>query len=141
MPAERHMRAARLGKTLLPSGIDPQPQDGGDDPRLAAPGGHGRRGLPTAVAALDEYGRRLGLAFQITDDLLDVRSDEATAGKRVGKDAAQGKLTFPGLLGVEHSAEYARATGCRGLRGAGRRWARRPPAWKLLARHVLERNR
>ena len=48
------------------------------------------------LAALDEYGRRLGLAFQITDDLLDVRSDEAAAGKRVGKDAANGESSpFP----------------------------------------------
>ena len=53
------------------------------------------------LAALDEYGRRLGLAFQITDDLLDVRSNEAAMGKRVGKDAEQGKLTFPGLLGLD----------------------------------------
>ena len=39
-------------------------------------------------AALDAYGRKLGLAFQIVDDLLDVRGDEAALGKRVGKDAA-----------------------------------------------------
>ena len=57
--------------------------------------------------ALDEYGRRLGLAFQITDDLLDVRSTEEDMGKRVGKDAEQGKITFPGLLGVDESAAYA----------------------------------
>ena len=87
-----------------------------------------------------QYGRRLGLAFQITDDLLDVRSDEATVGKRVGKDAKQGKLTFPGLLGVEQSEAYAEAADCRGVRGAG---AAGPAAAGLeaLARYVLERNR
>ena len=43
------------------------------------------------LAALDTYGECLGLAFQITDDLLDVRSTEAAMGKRVGKDAERGK--------------------------------------------------
>lgn len=56
---------------------------------------------------LHRYGERIGLAFQITDDLLDVRGDEAAMGKRGGKDAEQGKLTFPGLLGVEESVRRA----------------------------------
>ena len=47
------------------------------------------------LAALDAYGQRLGPGFQITDDLLDVRGDAAAMGKRVGKDAGRGKLTFP----------------------------------------------
>jgi geranylgeranyl diphosphate synthase type II len=58
---------------------------------------------PTVRDALDRYGRAFGLAFQITDDLLDVQGSSARAGKRVGKDAARGKLTFPGLLGVDAS--------------------------------------
>ena len=89
--------------------------------------------------ALDEYGRRLGLAFQITDDLLDVRSDEATVGKRVGKDAQQGKLTFPGLLGVDRSAAYAQqqiAEACAALSPLGAAAA----GLETLARYVLERN-
>jgi geranylgeranyl diphosphate synthase type II len=92
------------------------------------------------LAALDEYGRRLGLAFQITDDLLDVRSDEATAGKRVGKDAAKGKLTFPGLLGVEPSAACAErlvAEACGWLAPLGPAAA----GLELLARQVLQRSR
>jgi geranylgeranyl diphosphate synthase type II len=92
------------------------------------------------LTALDEYGRRLGLAFQITDDLLDVRSNEATAGKRVGKDAAKGKITFPGLLGIEPSAAYAE----RLIAEAAAALAPLGPAaagLELLARHVLERNR
>ena len=55
------------------------------------------------LARLDGYGRCLGLAFQITDDLLDVEGQAEQAGKKVGKDAARGKLTYPGLLGVEES--------------------------------------
>jgi geranylgeranyl diphosphate synthase type II len=64
-----------------------------------------------AVAALDGYGRSLGLAFQVVDDLLDVEGDAGTAGKRLRKDAARGKLTYPGLLGVEESRRRARRLG------------------------------
>jgi geranylgeranyl diphosphate synthase, type II len=59
------------------------------------------------LACLSGYGRCLGLAFQITDDLLDVEGQAEQAGKRVGKDAARGKLTYPGLLGVEVSRRRA----------------------------------
>jgi geranylgeranyl diphosphate synthase type II len=59
------------------------------------------------MEALDAYGREFGQAFQITDDLLDVEGSAADAGKRVGKDAARGKLTYPGLLGVEESRRRA----------------------------------
>src|SRR5262249_41019507 len=53
---------------------------------------------PEALAAADEYAAAFGLLFQVTDDLLDVESTAERAGKRVGKDAARGKLTYPGLL-------------------------------------------
>ena len=52
---------------------------------------------------MDLYGRRIGLAFQIKDDLLDVESDAATLGKASNKDAAAGKATFPVVWGVERS--------------------------------------
>ncbi|HEY1250474.1 MAG TPA: farnesyl diphosphate synthase [Thermoanaerobaculia bacterium] len=58
-----------------------------------------------ALARVDHYGRRIGLAFQIKDDLLDVESDAATLGKAAGKDSAHGKATFPGVWGVERSRE------------------------------------
>ena len=60
------------------------------------------------LAALDAYGRAVGLAFQIVDDLLDVQGDEAKLGKRVGKDSGLGKWTYPGFLGVEGSRLRAR---------------------------------
>jgi geranylgeranyl diphosphate synthase type II len=90
--------------------------------------------------ALETYGVNLGLAFQITDDLLDVRGQEADVGKRVGKDADRGKLTFPSLLGIEESARRAErliADACAALGPLG------TPAGGLeaLARYVLERSR
>jgi geranylgeranyl diphosphate synthase type II len=56
---------------------------------------------------LDEYGRCLGLAFQITDDLVDVESTAEVAGKHVQKDAVRGKLTYPGFLGKADSFRRA----------------------------------
>jgi len=55
------------------------------------------------VERLDAYGRLIGLAFQIKDDLLDVEADAGALGKASGKDAAAGKATFPAVWGVERS--------------------------------------
>ena len=51
------------------------------------------------LVALQRYGDALGLAFQIVDDLLDIEESSTTLGKTAGKDQAQGKLTWPALLG------------------------------------------
>ena len=52
---------------------------------------------------LTTFGRNIGLAFQIQDDILDVYGEEAKLGKAVGSDAANGKSTYPSLLGLEES--------------------------------------
>jgi farnesyl diphosphate synthase len=64
---------------------------------------------PQARDALSDYGRALGLAFQVVDDILDVTADSATLGKTAGKDAAQDKPTYVSLLGLERAQDYARA--------------------------------
>jgi geranylgeranyl diphosphate synthase, type II len=92
------------------------------------------------LAALDEYGRCLGLAFQITDDLLDVRSSEAATGKRVEKDARRGKLTYPGLLGIEESQRRALQLTEEACRAIGRLGPAAGPM-EALARYVVERDR
>ncbi len=61
----------------------------------------------TVCAALAEYGRQLGLAFQIADDILDCTSTEAELGKTPGKDRRAGKSTFPALYGLEASRKRA----------------------------------
>ena len=57
--------------------------------------------------ALDEFGRHLGLAFQVTDDLLDVSGSEGDVGKRLNKDSQRGKATYPTVLGEAASRELA----------------------------------
>lgn len=54
------------------------------------------------------YGRKIGLAFQIADDLLDVLGSSATLGKTAGKDDEQLKATYPALYGIEESRRKAR---------------------------------
>ena len=61
------------------------------------------------LAMLAAYGRAFGLAFQIADDILDAEGTEAAVGKRVGKDAERGKLTFPSVIGLEESRGRAAA--------------------------------
>ena len=61
------------------------------------------------VAALERYGRAIGLAFQIMDDVLDVTSTTNALGKTTGRDATLGKSTYPALLGVDGAQARARA--------------------------------
>ena len=65
-------------------------------------------GSPEMLSGLHEYGKDVGLAFQIIDDLLDLRGEEAQIGKRTGKDSEHGKLTYPSVIGVEASEQLAR---------------------------------
>lgn len=61
--------------------------------------------------ALETYGRSIGLAFQIQDDILDLIGDEAKLGKKTQSDVKQGKVTYPYFLGLEQSrAEVDRLT-------------------------------
>jgi farnesyl diphosphate synthase len=58
--------------------------------------------------ALDDFGRALGEAFQIADDLLDVEGDAAALGKQTGQDAVLGKTTFVTQLGIEGAKRRVR---------------------------------
>ena len=63
---------------------------------------------PETVDALAEFGAAVGLAFQIVDDVLDETGDAAVLGKTAGKDRAQSKATFPGLMGRDEASRQAR---------------------------------
>jgi geranylgeranyl diphosphate synthase type II len=88
---------------------------------------------------LERFGKCVGLAFQIADDLLDVTGDAAKLGKGVQKDATLGKMTYPGLLGTDESRRKADALideACEALRPLGEQGAK----LAALARFVTARD-
>lgn len=91
--------------------------------RAAAVAGAIMVGAPeTVIDAVDTYAARLGLGFQIIDDLLDVEGAAGTLGKTSGKDAAAGKPTYASIVGLEQSrvlASQAIAEAKASLHGAG----------------------
>ena len=60
------------------------------------------------VEKLEAFGRNLGLAFQIADDILDIEGDEKLLGKHIGSDIENDKATYPHILGMERSKEISR---------------------------------
>ena len=68
----------------------------------------GRGAVDADVERLEDYGRLLGRAFQIADDVLDATSSAEDLGKTPGKDAAAGKATYPAAVGVDAARERAR---------------------------------
>lgn len=63
---------------------------------------------PGDVERLRRFGENIGWAFQVVDDILDVEGSSGTLGKTAGKDQTQKKATYPALLGLERSREFAR---------------------------------
>ncbi len=92
------------------------------------------------LGALTCYGRHIGLAFQIVDDILDVEQPSEVLGKTAGKDAAQHKITFPAVYGLEKSHRMAEQE-CRAaqtaLDGLGERGLR----LREVADLVVQRNK
>jgi geranylgeranyl diphosphate synthase type II len=65
-------------------------------------------GSPDQIQHLKTYAKHIGLAFQVTDDLLDVEGDPDIMGKDAGKDQARSKSTYPALLGIDQSRQFAK---------------------------------
>ncbi len=70
-------------------------------------GGILARAPEASICRLREFGRELGLAFQIVDDILDVEGSARELGKSPGKDAEAGKATFPAMWGIDQSRKMA----------------------------------
>jgi geranylgeranyl diphosphate synthase, type II len=88
--------------------------------------------------ALSRYGRELGLAFQIQDDILDVEGSTEALGKRAGADAGLAKPTYPSIFGLETSHTLANAAHDRAIAALGRLGERAAPL-KHLADFVVSR--
>jgi len=63
---------------------------------------------PAQLKTLSDFGKSLGLAFQVIDDILDVTQNSETLGKSAGKDVTAEKATYPSVVGLERSREIAR---------------------------------
>ncbi len=90
--------------------------------------------------ALDGFADKMGLAFQIKDDVLDVEGDQAVVGKTHGADAARGKATYPALLGLDGARQRADALYAEALAALdGFGDAAEPLRW--MARYIVQRDR
>ena len=90
------------------------------------------------IESLDAYARALGLAFQVVDDLLDVQGTTEQMGKRTQKDSERGKATYPAILGIERSQDFARELESRARRALAS-FDERAVALRELATFVVER--
>ena len=90
----RDMHARKTGALLCASSVIGAVLTGADD---------------AILDAITDYGREVGLAFQIVDDVLDVEGSNEALGKTAGKDAVAGKPTYPSLYGVAESRRMAAA--------------------------------
>ena len=95
------------------------------------------------IKAAEEYGRCVGLAFQIRDDILDINGDPEKMGKTLGKDKKESKATYPALFGMESSYKICKALTERAaetLGVIGDNAAEPIAALKRLALYLSERN-
>lgn len=94
---------------------------------------------PKQLNAISTFGRALGLAFQIVDDILDVTQTSEKLGKSAGKDIAAQKATYPAIIGIEKSRLEAR-TLTRRAHGALKVFGTNGKALRELASYLLERD-
>jgi geranylgeranyl diphosphate synthase type II len=101
-------------------------------------GGIYAAGTQDEIERLRTFGKSVGLAFQIVDDVLDVTQSSAQLGKTAGKDSASDKATYPAVFGIEESlrrADMLIESGCRALEPFGAR----AETLKSLAHFLVER--
>ncbi len=97
-------------------------------------------GSEAQVRALEQFGDKIGLAFQVTDDNLNVEGDPGELGKAVGTDAARSKTTYPALLGLERSKALARELVAEGLQAIAVLDSKADPL-RAIAHYIVNRRR
>ncbi len=97
-------------------------------------------GSPEQIEQLQTYAKNIGLAFQITDDLLNVTGDPSVTGKEVGTDKARNKCTYPALLGISESEAYAKKLVNNAL-NAIELFDNKSDPLRAIAMYIIERKR
>jgi geranylgeranyl diphosphate synthase, type II len=92
------------------------------------------------LSALEAYGRHVGLAFQVADDVLNVTGDPEKLGKAVGTDLDRQKNTYPALLGLDESRSYADGLVADALQAIAGFDTKADPL-RAIARYIVARNR
>jgi geranylgeranyl diphosphate synthase type II len=97
-------------------------------------------GIEDQISALNLYGQHIGLAFQISDDILDIEGDSRKMGKSAGSDERKGKLTYPSVLGLDKSKDIQEEMIDSAI-GALKGFDREAEPLRQIARYIIERNR
>jgi geranylgeranyl pyrophosphate synthase len=105
-----------------------------------AMGGIAATATAPQLAALDDYGRHIGLAFQVVDDILDVEGSTATLGKTRGKDGEANKATYVKQLGLDGARQEAQRLLAAALAALGG-FGESADHLRDLARYIVERDR
>jgi geranylgeranyl diphosphate synthase type II len=90
------------------------------------------------IEALSLYGRHIGLAFQIADDILNIEGDRILMGKGTGSDSERGKVTYPALMGLDASRSKAQEL-VEAAQTAIRRFDDRALPLRMIASYITER--
>jgi geranylgeranyl diphosphate synthase type II len=94
----------------------------------------------TQIQLLERYAQNIGLAFQVTDDILNVEGDPAIMGKAVGTDEQRHKTTYPALLGLTESKEFADRL-IRNALAALDDFDQKAEPLRAIAHYIRDRNR
>jgi geranylgeranyl diphosphate synthase type II len=97
-------------------------------------------GASGQIDRLKRYAAKIGLAFQVVDDILNVTGDPELLGKAVGSDQLRGKNTYPGLMGLEASRQYAKGLVEDALQALAIFDNKADPL-RAVARYIIDRNR
>ena len=96
-------------------------------------------GSEEEVQSIHRYGQQIGLAFQIADDVLNMKGDRDVMGKRKGSDKERGKITYPSVFGITESKNIQNKLINHALRALDR-FDKRAEPLRGLARYIINRN-
>ena len=95
-------------------------------------------GSASQIAALSAYGRNIGLAFQIADDILDISGDTVKLGKSIGSDVRMNKATYPSAIGIEKSRILAGRVSIDAIEAISS-FDQKAESLRLIGRFIVER--